>query len=74
MGKRRSLVYDVVLEPSEDGGFTVYVPALKGCVSEGDTEEEALDNIRDAILTWRGTWEDIAAERHGRLRQVEVTL
>ena len=74
MKKRRSLVYDVVLEPSDDGGFTAYVPALRGCVSEGETEDEALENIRDAILTWHATWEDIAAERHGRLRQVEVSL
>jgi predicted RNase H-like HicB family nuclease len=39
----------VVLEPSEEGGYTVYVPALPGCVSEGDTIEEALQNIREAI-------------------------
>ena len=39
----------VVLEPSDEGGFTVYVPCLAGCVSEGDTEEEALRNIREAI-------------------------
>jgi predicted RNase H-like HicB family nuclease len=74
MKQRRSLTYDVVLEPSEDGGYTAYVPSLRGCVSEGDTEEEALDNIRDAIATWHSTWEDIAAERHGVVRQVEVSL
>ena len=39
----------VVLEPSEEGGFTVTVPALPGCISEGDTREEALTNIREAI-------------------------
>jgi predicted RNase H-like HicB family nuclease len=39
----------VVLEPSEEGGYTVFVPSLPGCVSEGDTEEEALVNIREAI-------------------------
>ena len=39
----------VVLEPSEEGGYTVNVPSLPGCVSEGDTEEEALVNIREAI-------------------------
>ena len=39
----------VVLEPSEEGGYTVYVPSLPGCVSEGDTEEEALVNVREAI-------------------------
>ena len=39
----------VVLEPSEEGGFTVYVPSLPGCVSEGESENEALQNIREAI-------------------------
>jgi predicted RNase H-like HicB family nuclease len=39
----------VILEPSEEGGFTVIVPALPGCFSQGETEEEALENIRDAI-------------------------
>jgi predicted RNase H-like HicB family nuclease len=39
----------VVLEPSEEGGFTVYAPSLPGCISEGDTKEESLENIREAI-------------------------
>ena len=39
----------VYLEPSEEGGYTVIVPSLPGCISEGDTKEEALKNIREAI-------------------------
>jgi predicted RNase H-like HicB family nuclease len=39
----------VVLEPSDEGGFTVFVPALPGCISEGNSREEALKNIREAI-------------------------
>jgi predicted RNase H-like HicB family nuclease len=39
----------VVLEPSDEGGYTAVVPALPGCISEGDTREEALDNIQEAI-------------------------
>ncbi|HEX9983575.1 MAG TPA: type II toxin-antitoxin system HicB family antitoxin [Thermoanaerobaculia bacterium] len=39
----------IVLEPSDEGGFTAYVPALPGCVSEGDSRDEALANIREAI-------------------------
>jgi predicted RNase H-like HicB family nuclease len=39
----------VVLEPSDDGGFTVFVPALPGCISEGESKEEAIKNIREAI-------------------------
>ncbi len=39
----------VVLEPSDEGGFTAIVPALPGCISEGDTREEALANVQEAI-------------------------
>ena len=42
--------FKVVLEPDvEDGGFVVHAPALPGCFSQGDTREEALENIREAI-------------------------
>jgi predicted RNase H-like HicB family nuclease len=39
----------VVLEPAEEGGYTVYVPSLPGCISEGDTHEDAVKNIKEAI-------------------------
>jgi antitoxin HicB len=40
----------VILIPDpEAGGFTVTVPSLPGCISEGDSEEEALSNIKEAI-------------------------
>jgi predicted RNase H-like HicB family nuclease len=42
----------VVLEPSDEGGFTAYVPSLPGCISEGQTEEEAMENIREAALLY----------------------
>src|SRR5437660_446416 len=41
--------YTVVLEQEEDGGYVASVPALPGCVSQGDTRAEALNNIREAI-------------------------
>ena len=41
--------FTVILEPQRDGGFTVSVPALPGCISEGGNREEALKNIREAI-------------------------
>ena len=41
--------YTVVLEQEQDGGYVVSVPALPGCVSQGDTRPEALANIREAI-------------------------
>jgi predicted RNase H-like HicB family nuclease len=45
-----ALTRQVILIPDEDGiGYTVEVPSLPGCISEGDTLEEALENIHDAI-------------------------
>jgi antitoxin HicB len=41
--------YRVILEPNELGGYTVTVPLLPGCISEGDTREEALSNIKEAM-------------------------
>ena len=43
------LSYSVVLDPAEEGRFTVRVPRLPGCVTEGDTAAEALANAREAI-------------------------
>ena len=48
----------IVLEPSEDGGYTVYVPSLPGCISEGNTREEALTNIKEAIELYLEPVED----------------
>jgi predicted RNase H-like HicB family nuclease len=39
----------VVLEPSDEGGYSVLVPSLPGCISEGETLDDALANIREAI-------------------------
>lgn len=41
--------FKVVLEPQPEGGYVAYVPALPGCFSQGETEEEALENIKGAI-------------------------
>jgi len=46
----------VVLVPSDEGGYAVYVPSLPGCISEGDTVEEALANIREAIELYLEPW------------------
>jgi len=48
----------IVLEPSEEGGYTVYAPSLPGCISEGDTRDEALSNIREAIALYLELVED----------------
>ncbi len=50
--------FKVILEPSDEGGFTAYVPVLPGCISEGETKEEALKNIREAIELYLEPVED----------------
>ena len=47
--KQKVLKYDVIFEEQPVGGYTVTVPSLPGCISEGDTFEEAKENIADAI-------------------------
>ena len=52
MGKKlkgKIYQYTAVFEPDEEkGGYVVYIPALPGCISEGDTFEEAMKNIKEA--------------------------
>jgi len=43
------LRYRILIEPNEEGGYTVTVPDLPGCVTQGDTLEEALQNAKEAI-------------------------
>ncbi len=50
--------FKVILEPSDEGGFTVYVPVLPGCISEGETKQDALENIREAIELYLEPVED----------------
>jgi antitoxin HicB len=51
--------YKVIIEPDETGGYVVTCPSLQGCYSQGETIEEALGNIREAILL---CIEDLEAE------------
>ena len=53
----------VELEECEEGGYVVTCPILPGCISEGDTKEEALNNIKDAIgLYLRGMAKEVMQE------------
>ncbi len=61
--------YKVVLHRSDEG-ITVSVPALPGCWSEGDTEEEALANIQDAIQEYLAALEDRL--QGAEVRELEV--
>ena len=48
----------VVLETSDEGGYTVYAPSLPGCISEGETVEESIRNIKEAIELYLEPVED----------------
>ena len=48
----------VVLQPAEEGGFIAYVPSLSGCISEGETAEEAMVNLREAVELYLEPVED----------------
>jgi predicted RNase H-like HicB family nuclease len=56
--QRMTMKLKIVLEASEEGGYTVYVPSLPGCISEGDTKEDALANIKEAIELYLEPVED----------------
>ena len=63
----------VVLEPSDEGGFTVFVPALPGCISEGDTRDEAIANIREAIDLYLEPVEDDVAS-YPEAEELEIAV
>jgi predicted RNase H-like HicB family nuclease len=63
--------YKVILEPSEEG-IAVSVPGLPGCHSQGLTEQEALENIRDALRDYLAVVDELA--RQHVVREVEVEV
>jgi predicted RNase H-like HicB family nuclease len=63
----------VVLEESEDGGYTVFVPSLPGCISEGNSVDEALRNIQEAIeLYLEPVEDDMIASEKSLVQEIEV--
>jgi predicted RNase H-like HicB family nuclease len=63
----------IILEPSPEGGYTVYVPSLPGCISEGDSLEVALENIREAIdLYLEPVEDDFVIDQKGIIQEIEV--
>lgn len=65
--------FQIVLEPSDEGGYTVYVPALPGCISEGDTVDEAMRNIREAIeLYLEPVEDDFIADENSLVRELAL--
>ena len=68
------MILKVVITPdTEDGGYTVSCPALPGCHSQGETREEALENIKDAIQGCIAVLNDRAGQQRGST-VVDVTV
>ncbi len=67
--------FKVIIQEAEEGGYIVSCPALPGCHSQGETIEEALENIKEAII---GCLESLAEERLKQLKEkgkvVEVVI
>ena len=68
--KNKIYQYTAVFEPDEKGrGYTVTIPSLPGCISEGDTFEKALENVQEAATLYlevmRENKEEITTERKG---------
>jgi predicted RNase H-like HicB family nuclease len=72
-GKGEAVRLRVILEASEEGGYTVIVPSLPGCISEGRTREEALRNIEEAIALYLEPVEDDWAAS-GNAELVEISV
>ena len=61
--------YKVNLQKTDEG-YSVWVPGLPGCWSQGQTEEEALENIKDAIQSYLETVEDLSKNKNSRYIEV----
>ena len=64
------MIYPVVIEQSDEG-FSVSCPGLPGCWSQGETEAEALENVKDAIREYMLARADFF--KNGEIREVDVT-
>ena len=69
--------FNVVLEKAEEGGYNAVIPALDGCFTQGETEEEALENAKEAILCYLEGLEklnEIKARPELVIKEVEVAI
>ncbi len=66
MRKQKKMIsYTAVFTPAEGGGYTATVPELAGCISEGDTFEEAKENIEEALALYLSVVPTRAETRDG---------
>jgi predicted RNase H-like HicB family nuclease len=73
LGYSNNVTLKVLIHSAEEGGYWAEVPALPGCVSQGETRDELRSNIREAIEGWLLA-EDAAAESIAAVEVIEVAV
>ncbi len=71
------MTFNIVLEPAEEGGYNVTVPALDGCFTQGDTEEQAIKNAKEAIECYLEGLEkinQIYSNPNIKVKEIEVRI
>ncbi len=69
--------FNIVLEKAEEGGYNVSVPALDGCFTEGESESEALENAKEAIICYLEGLQkinEIQSKPEFKIRELEVII
>lgn len=62
----------IILEPQEEGGYTVYAPSLPGCISQGSNKEDAIKNIKEAVELYLEADIDETIEHKGKLVNIAI--
>lgn len=70
---KKVLEYTAIFEPAEEGGYVVSVPSLPGCVTQGDTFEEAVSMIKDAIEGYVGVLEEEGEKVPQESKEIVIT-
>jgi len=72
MRKDIKMKLQIVFEQSHEGGYTVYVPSLPGCISEGDTKDKAIKNIKEAIELYLEPVEDDMFSTDNEIMEIAI--
>jgi predicted RNase H-like HicB family nuclease len=68
------MVYRVIIEKGEDFGYVVHCPAIPGCHSQGNTIEEAIENIKDAIIGCLSVLDEDLVSKKKELASIEISV
>ena len=71
------MYFNIILDAAEEGGYNVTVPALDGCFTQGETEEESIENAKEAIVCYLEGLEklnQIKSNPDVKIREIEVHI